>query len=234
MRRLINLLCAVFALLAAIPLAFAQSEPLWARVVRPLLERQVPGLALEGLGGTLTRDPRAARITLADARGVWLTLEDAALVIDRGALFSGRVRLESITAARGVLARLPEGPAAPAPAPQDPPPDAQGVLPQLPPLSFGVQIDRLAIARFELGEPVIGLAATLSLEGRLAVTSGRLEAAFTAERLDAPGSLRLDLNLDPGANRLRAMLTLDEPPGGLIGTAAGLREHSARLALRLD
>jgi len=230
---LLLVLVAVLALFGAPQAARAQGEPLWARVVRPLLARQVPGLQIEGLSGTLTRDPRAARITLSDAQGPWLVLEDAGLVIDRAALFRGNVRLEEITAARGRLARLPAGAAAATPA-EEVPPEARAELPTLPQLSFGIQVDRFAIGQFELGEPVLGLAATLTVEGRIALARGRLDAAFSAQRLDAPGSLRMEVALDPPADRLQAAVTLDEPPGGLIGAATGLRDQPANLTLRLE
>jgi translocation and assembly module TamB len=224
-------LLALALLLAATGVAVAQREAPWAWLVRRLLTDQVPGLAVEGLTGTLTRDPRAARITLSDAKGVWLTLEDAGLVIDRSALFSGRLRLESVTAARGRLARLPEIDQAAPPPPAQP---GQGVLPSLPQLPVGVQVDRLAVGRFEISEPVLGVAAALSLDGRLRLADGRLEAAFAADRLDAPGTLRLQLGLDPGADRLAASVTLDEPAGGLIGRLAGLPDQPAALRVTLD
>jgi translocation and assembly module TamB len=231
MRRAVLVL---LALLISLP-TLAQSgitiggEAPWARLVRPLLAGQIPGLRLEGLTGTLTRDPRAARITLADDAGPWLVLTDVALVIDRLALLRGRARLERVSAASGELLRLPAATSGPQSADT-----AAGVLPSLPRLPLDVRIERLEVGRFEVAEAVAGRAAVLSLAGQLALEGGRLSADLALDRRDAPGSLRAELALDPAADRLRAVVTLEEPSGGLIASAAGVPDEAARLALRLD
>ncbi|GGG26971.1 hypothetical protein GCM10010964_13600 [Caldovatus sediminis] len=224
-------LLVLVALAAASALAQTEQtrEPFWAGALR-LAARQVPGLGIEGLGGSLTR-PEAARVTLSDAHGVWLTLERVRLVLDRAAVLRGHLHLEALTAERGILARLP---ATPPPDPTAPPAPNAGPLLRIPDLPIGVRVDGLAAARLELGEAVLGAPAVLALEGRVALVGGALDAAFAAHRLDQAGEFALRLALDLRADRLEAALRLHEPPGGLAPRALGLPDQPAEIALSLD
>ncbi len=62
-------------------LAWANTENGQARLAA-LASAQVPGLKIEGLHGPLPSAAGASRITLADADGVWLTIDGARLALD--------------------------------------------------------------------------------------------------------------------------------------------------------
>ncbi|SHJ44864.1 translocation and assembly module TamB [Roseomonas rosea] len=189
----------------------------------------VPGLQIENLHGGLPAAPRIGRVVLSDAEGPYLVLEDVALDLDLLRLASGELRVSNLAAARVAFSRLPvTDPNAPV-APSEPGP----LIPQLPQLPVRVALERLSLPRIELGEAVAGFPATLSLEagGRLGADGAFLGAK--GRRLDAPGTLDLDLALAPG-ERVKIDLTYDEARGGLVAGLLGKPEQATRLRLALD
>jgi translocation and assembly module TamB len=183
----------------------------------------VPGLSVTGISGPLPSRLAIQRLSLADAEGPWLEAEGAELRLAWRELLSWRLRLELVAAQRIALHRLPASePAEPAPL----------ALPQLPNLPLPLRIERLELARVELGEAVLGQAAALSLRGDLGLEAARLSADLALERLDAPGRATLALGLD--GERLSAHLAASEPPGGLVASLAGLPAAPFQLDLTLD
>ena len=95
-------------------------------------------------------------------------------------------------------------------------------------LPVRVTVEQFAVARAEVGAPVIGKDAALSLAGRADISS--LEAgtaALTAHRLPVPaggpaqpGDYALTAQVTP--QRIDAKLSVQEPPNGLIATLASL------------
>jgi translocation and assembly module TamB len=196
----------------------------------------VPGLKIEGLRGPLPGHLGFTRLAYADAAGEWVVLEDGRVDLDLKALLSRTLRVERIEAARIALARLPAGGEA---TPAEPQPPSDIVLPHLPQLPVAVQLDRLAIQRIELAEPVLGQAAAFALDGEARLAAGDLTARLDLRRLDAPMQAALILALTPGADRLAARLTLDEAPGGLIAgfippPEGGWGDAPLHLALTFD
>lgn len=196
----------------------------------------VPGLRIEGLRGPLPGHLGFARLAYADAQGEWVVLEDGRIDLDLKALLSRTLRVERIEAARVALARLPAGGEA---APAEPQPPSETVLPRLPQLPVAVQLDRIAIERIELAEPVLGQAAAFALDGEARLAAGDLTARLDLKRHDAPLTAALTLALTAGADRLAARLTLDEAPGGLIAgfippPEGGWGDAPLHLALNLD
>lgn len=193
-----------------------------------LAAQAVPGLSLEGLEGPLPERLALSRLSLADAQGPWLELEGAEIALDWSALLDGRLRIERIEARRLALHRAP-APAAPA----EPDAPAQGgfALPRLP---LAIDLARLALARIELGAPLLGAPAAFALAGDARLDARGLAAGLEARRLDGPGEARLALDLAPGADRLSARLALEEPAGGVLGGLAGQAGAPVSLALTLD
>jgi translocation and assembly module TamB len=183
----------------------------------------VPGLRLEGVTGPLPARLAVERLGLADAGGEWLEVEGAEIRLAWRDLLHGRLRLEAVAARQVALHRLPPS------APAEPQPLA---LPRLPHLPLPIRIERLELARIELGAPVLGEAAALSLAGDLGLEAARLSANLALQRLDQPGSARLELGLD-GAH-LTAKLAASEPPGGLAASLAGMPTAPLQLDLTLD
>ena len=87
-------------------LAWANTEGGQARLAA-LAASQVPGLTIEGLHGPLPAMVGAARITMADADGVWLTIEEARLALDYSALLHRVLRIEAVEASRVEISRPP-------------------------------------------------------------------------------------------------------------------------------
>ncbi len=235
-RLLARTLRAVLLLLLALPvlvLLLLGGGLLWVNgeggraTIERLAGEFVPGLTIEGLAGPLPSRLSVARVVMADEQGAWVEVEDAHLALDLLALARMELRITALTARRVALHRLPPGGEAPPPDPDAP------LIPALPQLPVSVRLDRLAVERIELGEPVMGVAAALSAEGEATLEAGHLAARLEARRLDAPAQARLVLDLAPGADRLTARLDLSEPPGGLLATTpwiARAREHGADLA----
>ena len=190
----------------------------------------VPGLLIENLHGGLPASPRVGRVVLSDAQGPYLVLEDVALDLDLLRLASREFRVKDLSAGNVVFSRLPAADPAEAPRPSAEP---GPLLPQLPRLPVEIALERIALPRIELGEAVAGVPAIFSLEG-----GGRLgaEGAFfgaKGRRLDAPGSLDLDLALAPG-DRVRTNLSYDEARGGLVASLLGKPDQATQLRIALD
>ncbi|WP_431284137.1 translocation/assembly module TamB domain-containing protein [Humitalea sp. 24SJ18S-53] len=188
----------------------------------------VPGLVIEGLAGPLPGRIAARRVTMADAEGVWLELVDLDLRLDWLALARRTARVERLAASRLVLHRLP----ASEPAVEEP--GTGEILPSLPSLPLPVELDALSLAELVLAEPVLGVAARLSVEGSGRLRAQDATARIALRRLDAPGDAGLVLDWRPATGHLSASLTLDEPAGGLAATLLGLADAPAHLALSLD
>ncbi|MGK7870538.1 translocation/assembly module TamB domain-containing protein [Falsiroseomonas sp. E2-1-a20] len=197
------------------------------------LERLIPGLRVEGLEGALRGVPSANRITISDAQGVWLTMQDVRLNLAPTALLRGVVRLEALEATLLRVDRLPVAAPTTTPAEQLVPGEG-GVLPGLPDLPVDLALDRLVVQRLELDPSVLGQGAAFSLTGNAALESGRLAAELALRRLDREGSITLDLALAPAADRLNAQLAVREPEGGLVPSLLGLPQHPLSLTLSLD
>jgi translocation and assembly module TamB len=209
-------------------LAWANTESGQARLAA-LASAQVPGLTIGGLHGPFPAKAGAARITLADADGVWLTIDEARLALDYSALLRGVFRIEAVEAARVEISRPPLPSSAATPEPRPP---SQGVLPRLPDLPVAIALDRLAIGRLEIGAPVVGTAAAFAVSADAHLGDGALRAALKLQRLDAEGHAALDLRLSPGEDRLLAKASVREGPDGVV--PALLKQPGQPLALDLS
>jgi translocation and assembly module TamB len=190
----------------------------------------VPGLQIENLRGGLPAAPRIGRVVMSDSQGPYLVVEDIALDIDLMRLASREFRISNLSAGRVAFSRppVPDPAAPPAPASEPGP-----LLPQLPQLPVQVAIERIALPRIELGEAVAGFPAQLLLEagGRLGADGAFIGAK--GRRLDAPGTLDLNLALAPG-DRVKIDLNYDEARGGLVASLLGKAEQATRFRLALD
>ncbi|WP_338928645.1 translocation/assembly module TamB domain-containing protein [Roseomonas mucosa] len=210
-------------------LVFANTSPGQAMIAR-LAGQYVPGLTIEGLHGGLPFGPRIDRITMADARGTYLTVEDAVLDVDLGALLRREVRIRRLYAGRLDFERLPES-TAPAPEPQ--PSEGGSLIPSLPQLPVGLALEALEVKRLEIGQAVAGMPAALNLQA-----GGRLgdDGAFLgvkARRLDMPGALDADVALAPG-QQVKLNVSYDEPAGGMVAGLLGLPPAPGSARITLD
>ena len=160
------------------------------------------------------------RITLRDAEGPWLTIERAVLDWSPLDLLDRRLTLDSLTAEGVSVLRQPVAGAAE---------DSQTTTSPFP-LPGDIRLERLKIERIELAEPVAGMAATLTAEGKASLPrDGKaIDIALDARRLDAPAAASVLLRYDATSDRVEARLTASEPENGVI---AGLLDLPGRPAV---
>ncbi len=182
-------------------------------------------VSITGFEGALSSEASLDRLTIADADGVWLILDGVILDWNRSALLRGSLQVTSLTAQRLEVVRTPNTPDG-----LDLP-DAEATPFALPDLPVRVNIEEFAIAELVLGEPVIGIAASLSIEGNLLLAGGAGTADITLDRLDGPtGQFALQASYDNMTENLSVSLLLEEAEGGL---AAELLDLPGRPSIRL-
>jgi translocation and assembly module TamB len=164
---------------------------------------------ISGFRGALSSEAELDRLSISDAQGEWLILEDARLRWRRAALLSGALDVQALTAER-----LTVRPPLPPEGPNLPTPEATPfALPELP---VSINIEHVAIEEVVLGEPVIGLPATLSVSGAAQLADGSGSAVLDLRRLDGPeGRFTLQAGFDNATRVLALDLSLQEAEGGL-------------------
>lgn len=200
-------------------------------------------VTITGFRGALSSRATIQTLTVADAEGVWLQLEDITLDWNRTAVLAGRIEIRELTAARIALLRLPESEATPTT-----PEATPFALPELP---VAINIGVLRADRIELGEPILGEEIALTLEGAVALAGGEGTASVVAERLDtgvgrfeitgvySNATRVLDLNVDLTEAEDGIVARLLDLPGrpsvalSLEGTAP-IDDYAATLTIATD
>ena len=182
---------------------------------RAFMGRAISGLTggqvrVSGFAGHFPDDFRVGRLELADEGGSWLRAENLALRWSPRRLLAGELAVQSLSAGRVTLARLPADGAAGS---------GSGSFA----LPLPVRVERLLVGRIEIAKPVIGIAAAFTLDGHADVPSlERAAGALSLRRLEKPGEYRLDARQD-GAG-LHARLSVSEQDDGLLAAIAGIPE----------
>ncbi|MEO1638477.1 MAG: translocation/assembly module TamB domain-containing protein [Pseudomonadota bacterium] len=168
-----------------------------------------------GFEGALSSQATIEQLTISDADGVWLALEDIVMSWNRGALLRGAIDIEELSAARIVVSRAPIAEPSP-PSPETSP----FSLPELP---VSIAFDALAIDRIELGEVFLGEPVAFAINGNAALADGQGSAAIAAERLDGPrGTFEINGNYNNASRVLDLLLRLDEGADGIAVTLLDL------------
>ena len=211
-----------FCLMLALPLV-AQAQDSAADIsaeaeddkgfITRLLEENLSGagrkVVIEGFAGALSSRATFTRLTISDADGIWITLENGAMHWSRTALLTGRVSINELSADRIILPRLPGG--------DDSAPQAEATEFALPQLPVSVNIDQIAVGRVELGKDIIGQEAVLSINGSMNLEDGAGQTALTIDRVDGPrGQFALDASFSNETRVLDLDLKLDEDRDGLF------------------
>jgi len=189
-----------------------------------LLEQNLSGAGREvqihGFRGALSSRATFERITIADADGIWIELDNGAIQWNRSALFARRIEIAELSAETIRLPRLPaagEG-------------DRKAEVRSfsLPTLPVAVEIDRIAAGRVEIGEPVFGEAAVVSLAGSMGLKGGAGEAQLAIERVDGKrGIFTVDAAYSNATKVLKTDITLDEEARGIFANLVGLEGRPA-------
>jgi len=171
---------------------------------------------LLGLTGRFPDALRARQVTVADADGVYLTLDGIALDWSPSRLLHGLAVIDRFAVQRAGLARLPRTGGGSA---------GGGFSLPLP-----VSIGRLTVARLDLGAPVTGSALSLAADGSASFDAAdRGQAELAMHRLGGDGTYRLTGRIS--ADHAAATLIAQEAPDGPI---AALLRLPALGAIAID
>ncbi|EEE38810.1 hypothetical protein RKLH11_2654 [Rhodobacteraceae bacterium KLH11] len=213
------LLLGTVALTAPLP-AIAQDDDgsMIERFLQDTLSGDDQNVRVIGLEGALSSRATIQEITIADDEGVWLTIKNAELDWNRLALLRGRFSVNTLTAQEIDIARTPGTTTK-----DTPPPSAETQPFQLPELPVSVEIGELRVDDLSLGEPLIGVAAELQVNGNLSLVDGALDTTLDIDRLDRTGdTIDLTAGFDNSSRQIDLDLTVAEASGGLIATALGV------------
>lgn len=153
---------------------------------------------------------RLGHLQMADAEGVWLTLDDLALDWDMGALFGGALTVESVTVARVDVSRAPVSAAAEEPEPDDPTPLLESF--EWPRAPLPVRIDLLRVDALSLGDDLVPGGARFSINGSVRDAGKDQRVTLNVEPLDLKASFaRVDVALDFGTRESRIIMAADLP-----------------------
>ena len=104
------LLCVLFAFLLAPLAAMAQENDdkgFLTRTIEGALSGAGREVTIDGFRGALSSEASFERMTIADAEGIWLKLEDVTLVWSRTALLRRRLEVNRLSAGYLEILRLP-------------------------------------------------------------------------------------------------------------------------------
>ena len=222
MRRLVpisGLAALIVALLALWPPARAAEEDrgILANLLSKALSSDATSVSIGAVDGVLSSDASISDIVLSDRNGPWLKVDKVRLIWNRLALFSRRLEVDRLTIGHIEFLRRP------LPAETPPPPDSgpRSILPELP---LKVIVKQFGVQELALGEPVVGVAARLEIDGKatLGPPSEGLDLSLTSKRLDAPGEFKAVMTYVPATDKLTVAINSDEPAGGVFAHLANL------------
>lgn len=217
--RFIGHLLAVFALyLGAAFAVLAQEDDkgFLTRSIQDALSGAGRTVSIDGFRGALSSAASFERMTISDSEGVWLTLQGVVLDWNRSALLRGRLEVESLTAQRLDLPRLPISEA-------EALPDAEATPFSLPDLPVSIVLQEFSVAEINLGAPLLGEAAQLSVTASALLNGDEGDVDLTANRTDGQrGSFALKANFERSDQILDLLLELSEGEEGLAARLLSL------------
>ena len=166
-------------------------------------------VSIDGFRGALSAEASFDRMTIADDDGVWLTLENVVLDWNRSALLRGRVEVESLTAERLDLPRLPVSEA-------EALPEAEAAPFSLPQLPVSIRLETFSIKEIALGAPVLGEEAALSVTASARLNDDLGNIDLQASRTDGKrGDFEIKANFERSDTILDLLLHLSEGENGI-------------------
>ena len=172
-------------------------------------------IRLNGIKGTLSSDVSFESITIGDEEGIWLNIEKPRMVWTRTALLRGRLEINTLEAEKITWTRKPIA--------EDELPSPESSEFALPELPVAVNLEKLEVGEFILGEKVMDLAARLQLVLSLKLDDDGLDLKLDANRLDNPGGTLAAITGYQRENKfVNIDIKLNEPQNGIVATALGL------------
>lgn len=174
-----------------------------------------------GFAGALSSRATIDELTIADDEGIWLTLRDVSLDWSRSALLTGRLEVTELSVAEVLLPRKPVSPDTI----DVPAPEASGGF-SIPDLPVSVNIEQVKAGRVEIGEPVFGQAAVITLNGSAQLADGEGTAKIEVNRVDGTkGDVTLAATYANATDVLDLELTVSEDDGGILSSMMALPDN---------
>jgi translocation and assembly module TamB len=197
-----------------------------AGLVTSLVSSPDTRIGVVGLDGFFPTDFRVARMTVADRGGVWLRGEEVRLRWSFASLFTGRVRIDEVSARRLEILRAPQSDEVGASS------SSGGVG-----LQLGIDLRSVDVPDIHLGPALAaGVDSHWKLVGSAVLAAGdapsRLKLAL--DRVDGPaGHLSSDLTFNLRALSANGEIEVEEPAGGGVVAALLGRPDLDRVAAKL-
>ena len=172
-------------------------------------------IKVSGLEGALSSKATIKKLTVADDKGVWLTMLEAELDWNRLALLRGRFSVNALTAKQIIITRSPGTTER-----EIELPSAEATPFEVPEFPVEIDLAKIQVDRVELGKELAGVAAVLDVTGALKLADGSLNTRLAINRLDRDGDAAgLIAAFDNQSRHLSLNLSLTESAGGLMSTA---------------
>ena len=176
---------------------------------------------INGFRGALSSRATFDEITITDKDGAWITLHNGAIQWNRSALLARRVEIAELSAETIDLPRRPDPG-------EKATPKAEARPFSLPQLPVSVEIQKISAQRVNLGQPVIGEAAAVAIDGSMSLKGGEGEAKLAINRVDGKrGVFAVDAGYSNSTTNLRADVTLDEEANGIFANLVRLEGRPA-------
>lgn len=233
MRRFAAIAGALLLLIGVPVVALAQTgddseKSFFLKFVQDRLSTPDRQISISNIDGVLSSVASIREVDVSDQKGVYLKILNIKLDWNQGALLTGHLEVNSLSADSIDYLRNPVP--APSSGPSLPAPEAQGLsIPQLP---VAVDIKKLAVPMVSFGQQVFGLGSSIALNGNVTLDGGSLDAGLHIKRLDGPGgALDLSAKYDKTSTKLDLDLGINEAHGGIITTLLNIE---GRPDIRLD
>ncbi|WP_281966495.1 translocation/assembly module TamB domain-containing protein [Roseovarius nanhaiticus] len=172
---------------------------------------------IEGFEGALSSEATLDLLTVADDRGVWLTLRDVTLNWSRLALLRGRLEVTNLSAAEILLPRLPDAEETVEI------PDAEATGFSLPELPVSINVEEVSVERLVLGAPLVGEEVILSLLGSVQLADGAGNAQLDIGRIDRDeDAIKIAVSYANETRNLGIDIDWNEEEGGIASKLMGI------------
>jgi len=217
LRRLVTIALVGAGLTLSVPLlaqdqmSAEQQKDWFVGVVEGQLSTPERQIRISNIDGVLSEQATIREITISDAEGVWLRVNNASIDWNQGALFTGRLLVRSLTADSIEYIRN----AIPSDDPKLPSPEASSF--EVPEFPVAIQLDSLSVPKVTFGETVFGLGSEISVAGNLRLEGGSLDTKLDITRLDGPGgALNTSVAYRNADDTIDLSLKLTEPADGIL------------------
>ena len=162
------------------------------------------------IDGSIFGKSQLKNVTVADGQGTFLTSPQIDLDWSPGAWLTNRLHIDSVTAGRVTLIRIPK---------LKPSAKKGPILP-----GFDIHIGELAVKRLELGPQVSGQPRSGSLRGKADIHSGRALVELAAVLNNGGDRITLHLDSEPDRNRFDIGARVIAPANGLVPAIVGIKQ----------